>query len=150
MKTITRRAILARTPAAIAAASLPAIASTSADDARLVALADEYLKFNAWWNADTSDYSDDEFDARGKRSSGLFQEIMRTPAKTVRGVLAKVTVLIDLADHEQESGELPLPADADDEFLADCYDGDDRLFDDWAALSIYADLVRLSRAGGAS
>ena len=44
---VTRRAVLARTPAAIAAAgavSLPAIASASSDDdARLIALVDEYL-----------------------------------------------------------------------------------------------------------
>jgi hypothetical protein len=153
MSDITRRAVLARTPAAIAAGavSLPAIASASTDDdARLIALVDEMMKFNAQYNAAT-DLSAEEDDAMGERSSELYEEVMRTPASTERGALAKVLALIyEVAASDLTAAHFLRPFDADDDLLAHCYRRDGRYFQDWGAVSIFADLVRLSRAGGAS
>lgn len=90
--------------AAAPAAALPLPAA--ADDAQLLALVEEWRAVIAAGNA-TRGLSDEEMEARfWSRRDRLEEEIKATPARTVRGALARLRMALEGSDWDLDHGSV--------------------------------------------
>ena len=145
--TITRRAALAGLPACAAAlttVSIPALAA--GNDAEIIALKARRDEFLAEWRAsETAD--DDESGRRGEILTSMERSILRIPAQSVGGIMAKVEMLLDFINQDRWTTDV---ADAATLYSGVFDDGDELMLTEHAAESLWADLLRLSSASGAA
>ena len=140
-ETITRRAILRGTPAAIAAAatiSLPAIASAVATEGD--------ARFVAWWERRAAlinegdrlnalDGPEDAGAAHYDEANLVDEQIMGTPAESAIGLAIKIRLL---TDYETSSPDAEWP-DA-----STAYEQGERYYLQWLRVSIFADAHRVA------